>query len=65
MSPPEIGSEALKDEMLSVPMAEVYVPAIKRAARRDNRTVAAYVRSLVMRDLVSKGLITQEGEVVS
>ena len=44
------------DQLLSVPMSSKYERAIKLASRTEGRSVAAYIRYLILKDLRSKGL---------
>jgi hypothetical protein len=50
-----------KDLVLTIPVEEDLGPVLKVAAQRDGRSVAGYIRWVVVQDLQSKGLIDEEG----
>jgi predicted DNA-binding protein len=53
------------DTLLSIPMYPKYDQPLKVAAQRDGRTVAAYVRWVILQDLEVKGLVDVNKEPIT
>jgi len=53
------------DHLLSIPIFQGHNLALKAAARKDHRSVSAYVRLLILQDLVKEGYLNEDFELIA